>query len=361
MNVLMIFNGHNVGGAELQFLELAQHMSRNHTVSVISIHGDQAVKHFELTSQIPLFSFPYQTSPYQRKVAAIGQLLKAANYGRRIKPDVIISTSFTGNSLAFLISKFLPARLLSLQTVAKAMAYPKLDRAILRRFDVLIAGCSDIKHYLVAHGQSEDSIKVVNNWVDFSSRVVSQSPSAIRERFGIAQDKTIIGCVGRMHEQKGQEFLIRAFRELAETRSDLKLLLVGDGPRMQEMRDEADGHPDIIFTGTAQGDDYNAFLNAIDIYVQPSRYEGLPRTLLDAMYMKRPVIATAVNGNLDAIQDKRNGLLVAPESSSGIYTALSLLLNDPGLSRSISEHAYFSAIENFSAGSQLDKIESALK
>lgn len=356
MKVLFILNGRNIGGAELQLLELAHHISRNHTATIICVHGVQVVKHFTSISDINLYSYPYKS-----KIGSIRQVLSAVSCGRNMKSDVVISTSFIGNAIAFLISRIKPVRLLSLQTVSKSMAYPILNKAILRRFDVLIAGCTDIQNYLLGHGHSKDRIILVNNWVDFSSRVVSHPPSAVRERFGIAQDKIIIGCVGRMHYQKGQEFLIRAFRELAKTRSDLKLLLVGDGPRMQDMQDEASGHPDIVFTGTAQGNDYNDFLNAIDIYVQPSRFEGLPRTLLDAMYMKRPVIATAVNGHLDAIRNEQDGLLVTHESSSEILFAINRLLEDFDLRNFISENAYLRAIESFSASEQFSKIERALK
>jgi len=350
----MILNGKNVGGAELQFLELAKHLAQTHSVSVISVHGDRAVKHFLLNGSIRLFLFPYNS-----KGVSLWQLLKAIRRGIVEKPDAIISTSFIGNALAFAISQFFShVRIVSLQTVSKAMAYPMLDRIILRRFDVLIAGCTDIRDYLISHGQSSDKIEIVNNWVDFSSRVPTQSVAEVRQRLGIPGGVSVIGCVGRMHYQKGQEFLIRAFKDLAEERSDIRLLLVGDGPRMEEMRAEADGHPYIIFTGIADGNDYNNFLNSIDIYVQPSRFEGLPRTLLDAMYMKKAIIATDVNGNRDAIEDKRNGLLVIPESVTEIRDAIFSLLNKKTIRGRLSAQAGEDAVAKYSASKQMGLIES---
>ncbi len=75
------------------------------------------------------------------------------------------------------------------------------------------------------------------------------------------------------------------------------LLLVGNGETREELEKVVFllGLAEVIFTGMANGDAYNNFLAAIDVYVQPSVFEGLPRTLLDAMYMGKPIVATDIN------------------------------------------------------------------
>lgn len=352
MKILMVMNSKGVGGAELQFIELASFLSKGHEVYLLGLQGDGALRQMNLLgeSQVKVFA-------YTSKRSSIPELLKAAVYARGMRPEVVISTSFIGNAVALAAALGRGVRLISLQTVSKVMAYPFLDYRILDRFDVLLAGCKDIQDYLLNRGHRAEQIRVVNNWVDFSARTPTLSVEETKARFGIQQGKIVIGCIGRMHHQKGQEYLIRAFRRIREVRSDVALVLVGDGPTMAAMKGEASGCEDVVFTGTANGEDYNNLLNMFDVYVQPSRFEGLPRTLLDAMYMRKPIIATATNGIRDAITDGVNGLLVEPENPEAIQNALLRLLSHNELMQALCTAARQVAQSDFSAASQLAKID----
>ena len=353
MKILMIMYGKSIGGAELQFIELASELAKRHQVRLISLSGDGAIK-----SANPPANIEVRVYSYAGKVATLLGLIRAWRENRSFAPHTIVSTAVSADALAFALNVFRRARLLSLQTVSKAMRYPAVDRFVLRRFDTLIAGSSDIKAYLLGHGQRAERIEVVNNWVDFSSRHVTADVRAVREKYGIRDGEILLGCIGRLHHQKGQEFLIRAFRRLQAGRPELRLVLVGDGPNAEMLRREADGLGDaVIFTGSVLGDDYNNLLNAIDIYIQPSRFEGLPRTLLDAMYLRKPIVATAVNGNLDALRDGENGLLVAAENPESIARAVESLLADPARADTLASRAQQDAKANFDMVRQLRRIE----
>lgn len=352
----MVMNANGVGGAELQFIELANYLAERHEVHLIGLQGSGAFNKGVLNPRLRTTAYHYSSgkkSPPQ----LIRALLKAV----LVHADVVISTSFIGNIVALAAAAPFGTRRISLQTVSKAMAYPPIDRWALNRFDCLVAGCKDIETYLLERGHLPERITVISNWVDFSMRKPNLSPVETRAKFGLGLDTTLIGCIGRMHVQKGQEFLIRAFRKLAQGRSDLRLVLVGDGPTMRDMQQEADGHPHIVFTGTIQGDDYNNLLGVFDIYAQPSRFEGLPRTLLDAMFMGKPIVATAVNGNLDAISDVAEGLLVPSEDFDALAAALERLLQDPELRAQLSQNARKRAESSFSASQQLQRIEMCLQ
>ena len=352
----MIMYGKHIGGAELQFIELAKELSSRHTVRFISLGGDGAVKSTGLAKAIELKVYSYT----EKHTALLG-LIKAWLGNLVYKPDVIIATAVSCNILGYAISLMGSPRLVSLQTVSKAMRYPRLDKFVLRRFDRLIAGSSDIRQYLIGHGQNPDRIEVVNNWVDFSNRTVTIDAETTRKKYGIEDQETLIGCIGRLHHQKGQEFLIRAFRELKSTRPGLRLMLVGDGPNAAMLRDEAkDLGESVIFAGSVVGDEYNNLLNAFDLYVQPSRFEGLPRTLLDAMYLSKPIVATAVNGNLDALRAGENGLLVPPENPAAIVLAVQTLLDAPEYSAGLARRAHQDAVTSFDMVRQLQRIEQVL-
>eukprot|EP00438_Fugacium_kawagutii_P000363 Skav226113 [mRNA] locus=C9191755:1656:2153:- [translate_table: standard] len=160
-----------------------------------------------------------------------------------------------------------------------------------------------------------------------------------------------------MHHQKGQEYLIRAFLTLSEHLSDAMLVLVGDGPLKSEMMKEAGASKRVVFTGTVTGDDYTNLLNSFDVYVQPSRFEGLPRTLLDAMYMGLPIVASAANGMSDIIKHGENGWLVPPEDERAIVTALEYLLRNRECAQKAGKIAAHDARKNYAMSEQTAKIE----
>lgn len=353
----MIMYGKGIGGAELQFLELARELAKRHQVRLLSLGGNGAIMSSSLPSDIEI-----KVYPYDGKLDAFRGLIHAWWANRRFSPKAIVTTAVFANVLGYTLNFFKRARLVSLQTVSKAMRYPALDRFVLSRFDVLVAGSSDVRNYLIGHGQNTDRIEVVNNWVDFSSRNVTVDSQATRMKYGIGPDEILIGCIGRLHHQKGQEFLIRAFRQLKPKRPNLRLMLVGEGPTGDMLRLEAQGlGGDVIFTGAVVGDDYNNLLNSFDLYAQPSRFEGLPRTLLDAMYLGKPIIATAVNGNLDALRDGENGLLVPAENSEAIIVALESLLDDPDRASRMASQAHQDALQFFAMVPQLLRIEQLLR
>lgn len=348
--------GKGIGGAELQFLELVDELAKRHQIRLVSLGGDGAVKAIKLPETVEL-----KTYHYDQKLSALLGLGWAWIGNLGYGAHAIVSTSFFSNVLGLVFSIFGRKRLVSLQTVSKAMRYSALDRFVLRQFDVLVAGSSDIRNYLLGHGQNSERIKVVNNWVDFSSREITADTATTRAKFGLGQNDTVIGCIGRMHNQKGQEFLIRAFRDLKQCNPGLRLVLVGDGPTMAAMQKEAsDLGNSVIFTGSVVGDNYNNLMNMFDIYVQPSRFEGLPRTLLDAMYLRKPIVATAVNGNLDAIQDGKNGLLVPAEQTQAIVIAVQAMLDDREWAKQLGKQACQDAEKNFDMNQQLQRIESIL-
>jgi glycosyltransferase involved in cell wall biosynthesis len=354
--VLMVMYGRTVGGAEMQFIELANHLAQRHPVRLISLGGDGCIKASALDARIEVKIYRYT---HGRKGAIYPMLLRALVGNLTGKFDAIITTSFYGDVVGFLLAAFRRTKLLSLQTVSKCMQNPRIDRFVLRHFDYLVAGAGDIREYLLGHGQDDARIRVIHNWVDFSARTITQSAAQVKARYGFA-DKPVIGCIGRLHPQKGQIVLIRAFAQIKEQLPEHMLVLVGDGPERTVLTDEADrlGLANrIFFLGGLSGDAYNNVLEAMDIYVQPSIFEGLPRTVLDAMYMGKPIIASDANGNREAIRHGANGYLVPPQDADALAQAIVLLANDAALRSSCAEHAMQDARLYFDMQQQLKKIE----
>jgi glycosyltransferase involved in cell wall biosynthesis len=356
-NILMILYAKSVGGAELQFLELANYLSQSHRVRLVCLGGNGALKDSKVSERLEVRVYSYNST-----ISALINLLRAFLGNISFSTDSIVTTSFIGNVLGFSMGLFQKVRLVSLQTVSVCICHPIVDRFVLRKFDELIAGANDIKDYLIAHGQPSSKIQVVHNWVDFSKRASNKKTSDLKAQFGV-QGKLVIGCIGRFHPQKGQVYLIKAFAKIIDIFPNTVLMLVGDGETKEKLEKAVRDFglsENVIFTGTIIGDKYNDFLKAIDIYVQPSIFEGLPRTLLDAMYMGKSIVATNINGNCEAIKDEVNGLLVPSKDSNSLFLSISRLLNSQDEMKIFSREANITAVQNFSMEGQLKKISSII-
>jgi glycosyltransferase involved in cell wall biosynthesis len=133
-------------------------------------------------------------------------------------------------------------------------------------------------------------------------------------------------CVGRVTRQKGQDVLVAAWRLVRERCPEAELVLVGEGDLLPALR--AAGTPGVRFVGAV--DDVRPWLEAADLVVLPSRWEGLPLTALEALATGRPVVASAVPGLVEIVAPAV-GALVPPDDPAALAGALVPRLRDPSL------------------------------
>jgi glycosyltransferase involved in cell wall biosynthesis len=156
------------------------------------------------------------------------------------------------------------------------------------------------------------------------------SKSAAKAELGISG--FCLGTIGRLEEQKGQEFLLAAVPELMKNIPDLNVIIVGDGRLKTKLENQVStlGIADVVhFLGTRR--DLPRLYRAMDIFVLPSLWEGLPLVLLKAMAAGLPVIATRVSGAEDIIADGENGCLIPPRQPEALARAVLELYAQPDL------------------------------
>jgi L-malate glycosyltransferase len=156
------------------------------------------------------------------------------------------------------------------------------------------------------------------------------SKAAAKTELGMAG--FCLGTIGRLEEQKGQEFLLAAVPELRQTIPDLQVIIVGDGRLKTQLENQAVtlGIAEAVhFLGTRR--DLPRLYRAMDIFVLPSLWEGLPLVLLKAMAAGLPVIATRVSGAEDVIADGENGRLIPPRQPEALARAVLELYARPDL------------------------------
>ncbi len=138
-------------------------------------------------------------------------------------------------------------------------------------------------------------------------------------------------CIGRFEEQKGHAYLMEAVAGLPpQDRLRLRIVLAGDGKLRAALEKKAqtlEVRGNFIFTGYT--DAVPEWLEVCDFLILPSLWEGMPRSVIEAFYAGKPVIATAIEGTRDIVRDGENGLLVPPRSAQHLGQALLQVLNQP--------------------------------
>lgn len=233
-----------------------------------------------------------------------------------------------------------------------------VDRQIGRMVDKYIAVSHAAERHLVRNKRvPKNKIRVIHNGRDLD-RFASANPNrriATRAALGLTDEPTLL-TMARLDDQKGHRHLIDALAILAPRRPNLVTLLAGDGPLEQSLRAQcaALGLTDRIrFLGYRR--DVAELLEAADIIVLPSLYEGLPLAAIEALAAGRPMVATEVDGTPEVVIHERTGLLVPPANPVALAAAIERLLDDPALASRLASDGRKFVHENFAVQRQIEQ------
>lgn len=178
----------------------------------------------------------------------------------------------------------------------------------------------------------EGAIGVVANGVDPRRFRPAVDRNALRAGLALPTDRLILLCVGNLKPIKGHDTLIRAFVERRELRRCCLLVIVGrdySGGRLAALAARETPGDSIRFVGETE--DPLPWYQAADVFVLPSRFEGMSNALLEAMACGLPSIATAVGGNLELVTPERTGLLLHSDDTAAMGNAMMRLAEDADL------------------------------
>jgi glycosyltransferase involved in cell wall biosynthesis len=185
--------------------------------------------------------------------------------------------------------------------------------------------------------------EVIQNGVDLLKFNPDKEYKDIRQEFGIPKDKVVIGFVARMTEQKDPITMMRAFNSVLEqaTKNKYFLLFVGDGNLKEKVLAETAAlglDKNVVYFENFR-QDIPDILKCIDIFCLPSLWEGLSLGLLEAMAMRKAIIASAVDGTREVIVNNENGLLFPPTDSERLTELILEVGEDSILRQKIGEEA----------------------
>jgi glycosyltransferase involved in cell wall biosynthesis len=308
----------DVGGAENNLVALALGLDRSrYEVHVATLKPAGTLAERLRAAGIPVFDLR------MRGKASVLAFVRLVRWLREVKPDILHTWLFHANFLGRLATLFarVPAVVSSIRVAEPRRSHLFLDRITQRRADVMLVNSQSLRDYEVAHGIEPERLHVIPNAVDV-------------ERFRIAHRAKldtrvlIVLFIGRLDRQKGVGVLLEAAAELSKRRRDFRFVIAGDGPERAPLMMEAARLQlaNVEFLGFRT--DVPELLADADVFVLPSRWEGMPNVVLEAMAAGCPVVATRVTGTVDLVADGVNGLLVPPDDAPRLAGGIERLADD---------------------------------
>ncbi len=234
-----------------------------------------------------------------------------------------------------------------------------INRLLAKKTEVIIAVSETVKTYIAKRDWLRSSlIEVVYNGIDISKFSTPLSKAEARKKIGISTDCTLLGTVGRLVKQKGHIYLINAMNRIKDVVPDIKLLIVGSGSLESYLRETVSAqhlNEYVVFLGSRR--DIPDILKALDIFVLPSLWEGLPIAILEAMGASLPVIATRVGSIAEIISDGADGIVVPPCDEDALAGAILDLSSNRQKAELLSDRAKKTVFEKFNSVGMTRKIE----
>jgi glycosyltransferase involved in cell wall biosynthesis len=235
--------------------------------------------------------------------------------------------------------------------------YSALAKWGVQRADAVFSISRYVTRTLRDMGKPEAAIHTILNGIDPGKWDPSIDGSELRRELGVPADAQVLASVSRLFSWKGQRELLRAFALVRQELPNLRLLIVGADAREVEGGSFTDelktlAHSlgiaaDVIFTGPRS--DVARVMAACDLFTMPSFEEPFGLVFLEAMAMKKPVIALDNGGTPEVVEHGRSGLLSSPQDIPGLAQNILTLLKDPELRAKMGEYGRAQVSERFSA------------
>ncbi len=356
MKILLLTTHLNMGGIGIYTVNLARYLAKaGASVTVASSGGDlegrlreEGVEHFHLDIKTKTELGPAVWKALPR----LNRLVRDGGY------DILHAQTRVAQVLACVSGKITGRPYIS--TCHGFFRYKRLGRKLFPCWgDRVIAISESVRRHLVDDfGFPAERVKLVFNGIELENYPSGgpEKDTDLLDSIGLARDATVIGSVGRLSSVKGYKYLVAAFGDLTSGPGRLQLLIVGDGPEKDILREQVSrlGLDENVFM-VPGGASLGKYLGLMDVFCLPSVHEGLGLALMEAMASGRACVASDVGGLSELITHEKDGLLVPPEDPRALSESIARLTNDVSLRESFGKKAREKAARNFSIEESVTK------
>jgi len=238
---------------------------------------------------------------------------------------------------------------------------PDEAQEVNRVVDHVICVSHGVMDSLVNAGVLAERCRVVHNGID-AKLSPRRGAEEIRAELGMKDGEMLIGTVGSLIKRKRVHIFLEAISKLKKNGQKIKGLVVGAGPEeaaLKERTRELGISELVTFTGFS--DTALSYINAMDVFLLTSEAEGLPRVILEAMLMEKPVVAANVTGPAELILENKTGFLVDGDSPDGFTKKVSALLQSSDKRARMGSAGKKRVIEKFSIEGYVEGVEKSFK
>lgn len=359
MKVLHILPMNKLSGAEKLALEICKNMKKYDSIVVCG--GDELKKFFK-QNDIETYSIEFNKISFKNSLKELKNIISS----RQI--DIIHAHDNNASIKAIATKKLYRLNVKVISHIHNC--YPwlvgknktKLIDSIFRRgYDYNIA-CGKLVYNFYTENTNyvkESNMTVLSNCIDVQaiSNFNRNNLDNIYSEFKIPKDKTILGFIGRLSEQKGIVPFVQEVAKNKEKFTNSKILLVGNGDQEDEIREiiKSNNMQDLFILVGYQDDVYK-FYPIIDVFFLPSLYEGLPMVILEAMAFKKPIVSMNVGSIDELVKDNYNGYLINKNDYGEFIEKLSRLKENREVQLEYATNGYQYVLENYDINIYIDKL-----
>ena len=329
MRVLFLSTSMGMGGADQQLLSAAREMrSRGHEILIVSLTalGPMGIEARTLGLRT-------ESLDMARGMPDPRGLLRLVRLVRTWRPDVLHSHMVHANLMARVLRLLVrvPVVISTIHNISEGgpllMAGYRMSNGLVDHMTIISQAAAD--RFISDRIVPSELLSVIPNGVnpeEFRS-VPPEARESIRRSLGL-QDEFAWLAVGRFEIAKDYPNMLRAFATVRERHARVVLLLVGRGSLQRNIQAQARAlelGSAVRFLGVRR--DVPNLLSAADGYLMSSAWEGMPMVLLEAAAAGLPIVATAVGGNREVVEDERSGYLVAPGDPEALARAMTRLMS----------------------------------
>jgi glycosyltransferase involved in cell wall biosynthesis len=355
--VEILATGTNGGAQEHVFGVMTRLDTTYYEASVVALSGGSAVR------KLIRHGFDVTVIDEPDDDAAVRAL---AAHLALVRPDVIHTHMYRadiiGTRAALALAEGGRRRPYLVSTVHSSRVRSHEDRELLRQLtpemDQLIAVSRSIERKIADEHRTGPPVRLIYNGVDLQRYDHQGGCATLREEYGMEPGSRIVGVVARLEPEKGHQTLIEAWPHVLREVPDAYLLIVGEGSRRDYLEQWAAAHKvahRVVFTG--RRDDIPAVTASLDVAVLPSWREAQGLSILEAMAMSRPVVASDVGGIPEMIEDGVTGLLVEHDNPVALAAAITRLLKDRAWAARIAKAGHDLVHERFCIELMVKAIE----
>lgn len=330
--VFHVISDTNIGGAGIWLLNFIRHVDRNDFDIRVILPGGSKLRRLVEDMGITVYEFDNMSNQsFDRRV--IGDLKRLF---KKERPDIVHTHASVSARVAGRLAgvKNIINTKHCIDELGDQTAIKKSIKGIMNRMlsNKMIAVCEAAKLNMMQQGIPDSKIEVVHNGIEPLQEMSKEQIIELKNKYGIDEDKLIVGNIARLEEIKGQIYFIDAAKKILETNENVVFLMVGTGSLKDELKKKIDdyGISDKVFMIGYVEDIYKIF-NIIDINVISSLSEAFCLSILEGMSLGVPAVGTDSGGTNEIIINKTNGYLVPPRDSNSLATNIKKLLDNDKL------------------------------